>query len=217
MLQYLPQPPMADLLHSATQRDTNPADSTLHPNASERRNSSRSPHPYHRRGASLLKAEIEGDGQGQGQDQFDRPSTTNQSSDSGTEADDERGRFLKGLPAPPLRPHKGLRGASFEDPTPHATPLDTPSPVENDEKQFSAKIGGKNDSWVIAGVTELHALRAKYIKRRRLELVRRIIETILFFSIGLLVTFDHLSEGTLLPYIPGETSSYFAQNRIDPS
>src|ERR1700733_6100890 len=76
------------------------------------RSLSRSPQPYPRRSASLVGSEqnpsligLRGDG----------PSTSipPSSCDSGTEADDERGKgFLKELPAPPLRGRKGLRGGT---------------------------------------------------------------------------------------------------------
>src|SRR2546423_12714977 len=86
------------------------------------RSLSRSPHPYHRRSASLIAAEANarsirtGDGP--------LTSTSPSSGDSGTEADDERGKgFLKGLPAPPLRARKGLRGATPVDRTPAISPL----------------------------------------------------------------------------------------------
>ena len=102
---------------------------------------SRSPHPYHRQRFELAhpserfnanlpptqstpRSAQNTDDEGKESPKFlsriDREPTN---SDSGTEADDEH--FLKGLPAPRLRPHKGLRdvdGNISSSPSPLLSP-----------------------------------------------------------------------------------------------
>ena len=185
--------------------DSSRTQSTLHPNAAQEPRLSRSPHPYHRRGTSLIESQVEKVNHPQPKDQSTGPSTFNSSSESGTEADDERGRFLKSLPAPPLRPHKGLRDAPFEDPTSQPSPLDTPSAVEDNDKQLSLHAAGKMGTWSVVRGSEIHTIREKYTKRKRSEVVRRITETALFFTVGLIVSYHHLSKGRLLASIPGKT------------
>src|SRR3954451_14065609 len=87
----------------ATPRSSTP----LSPEAAENlRQFNRSPHPYHRsqRIGSHTPSEY---GDHLHPLSYSRSSRT--PSDSGTEADDESTGILRGLPAPPLRPHKGLR------------------------------------------------------------------------------------------------------------
>src|SRR5262245_9514340 len=84
----------------------------------------RSPHPYHRRRHELRSTQPS---PGFPSNDFTRPSLqpsgrtisdedgrkrrkiSQSPSESGTEADDEGYGFIKALPAPPLRPRKGLR------------------------------------------------------------------------------------------------------------
>lgn len=83
-------------------------------------------HEHHTRGKSVLHAEERPDQQ---------PSSTFQaslevagSSESGTEADDERPNFVRALPAPTLRPRKGLKGGERDEDA-----LLTPSQLDDDE------------------------------------------------------------------------------------
>lgn len=109
-------------------------------------------------------------------------------SDSGTEADDEH--FLKGLPAPKLRPHKGLRGTS--DATGSRTPSPMPSPalyVDENSKLLGVRRTGssrsrRNTEEDIIGT----AGRAR--RKRGLELLRRGTEIALLGALGLIVTSD---------------------------
>jgi hypothetical protein len=196
---------MANLLHPKAQIDRNSTQSTLHINARQNRSLSRSPHPYHRRGTSLLTAQAPGGRHGEPNGHATRSQACNSSSESGTEADDERGRFLIGLPAPPMRLHKGLRDVPFEDTTPHPSPLDTPPALEINNKQLETQIRGKGDTLIVNGGSELQTIREKYTKRKRSEVVRRSTEAALFFAIGLVVSYEHLSEGRLLAWNSGET------------
>lgn len=94
---------------------------------------------------------------------------SSQGSDSGTEADDEH--FLKGLPAPKVRLHKGLRGRN-EIISGASTPLFSP---ENQEDDDAAKR---------------QAQRAEKLRfwedrnyRRTKELIRRVSEFIIVGSL----------------------------------
>ncbi|KAF4837704.1 Dolichol kinase sec59 [Colletotrichum tropicale] len=94
---------------------------------------------------------------------------SSQGSDSGTEADDEH--FLKGLPAPKVRLHKGLRGRN-EIISGASTPLFSP---ENQEDDDAAKR---------------HTQRAEKLRfwedrnyRRTKELIRRVSEFIIVGSL----------------------------------
>ena len=111
---------------------------------------SRSPHPYHRRSFELEFASHRippRDTAAPEQDavQHHKPSTTSYplfskesspGSESGTEADDEH--FLKGLPAPKVRLHKGLRGRN-ELLSGTTTPLLSPALLGAEDRQIGLK------------------------------------------------------------------------------
>ncbi|KAM4056320.1 phosphatidate cytidylyltransferase [Hirsutella rhossiliensis] len=97
-------------------------------------------------------------------------------SDSGTEADDEH--FLKGLPAPKVRLHKGLRGHN-EFPSGVSTPLATPAAVEDDPAQAVEK-----DLVAQQRSVKRHILDAA---RRNKVLVRRATEACLVAALGCMV------------------------------
>lgn len=106
-------------------------------------------------------------------------------SDSGTEADDERGHgsFL-GLPAPPIRPRKGLKGSNGSG---TSSPLLTPSYVDAESRRLESKAETKR--WGgLQGQSctdeETIKLREKFKQKRRAELIRRVSETILMGVIG---------------------------------
>ncbi|KAJ4988395.1 phosphatidate cytidylyltransferase [Stagonosporopsis vannaccii] len=111
-------------------------------------------------------------------------------SESGTEADDEGYQFVKALPAPPLRPRKGLRdrkGLREEG----LSPLLTPTQIEEEVRKFSEEyFQNKKDSAQTGDASptdkEAKVARQKYIKRRRNEVVRRATETGLLAGIGFL-------------------------------
>jgi hypothetical protein len=189
---------MADLFLSAVAQDRSLAPSN--PDRSHQRTLSRSPHPYHRLGTSLVATQSEGLGRRHGRGQGDgdgpqlprnqRRDQRTSSSESGTEADDERGRFLKGLPAPLLRPHKGLRDTPFEDSTAQPSPSDTPPAVGHGERQQLSQLWAKDNAWNLWEEPERQTIREKYTRRKRTEVVRRIIEILLFFTIGLVVSYE---------------------------
>lgn len=138
------------------------------------RNLSRSPHPYHRIG-SRRPGHL---------DHSDRPSTSSQwprtSSESGTEADDEGAGFLRGLPAPPLRPRKGLRSGrnGNEDHDPGFPVLPRwPSFGRSTSRRSS---GESSD-------LDLVKEREKIKRKRDIEVLRRISETALLVTVAAVV------------------------------
>ncbi len=195
---------MAQLQHLTVCEDDSATKSSSHHVAGQERKFSRSPHPYHRRGMSLLNQQDEDEEPRQPSNKGNELLCGISSSESGTEADDERGRFLKGLPAPLLRSHKGLRDTPFEDSTAQPSPSASPPPIESNDLQLVPQVRAKHDTWVVNEGTAEQTIREKYTKRKRSEVVRRITETVLFFVVGLIASFGHLSEDALLAYGSGE-------------
>ena len=168
----------------------------------------RSPHPYHRRNlgndaqhthASADSLQIEhsrtslqpSDQTISDEDGRKRRKTSQSPSESGTEADDEGYSFVKALPAPPLRPRKGLRDlrGSGLDGTP--SPLLTPAQIDEEGRKFAQEYFRPRREGARTGAPsptddEAKAARQRYLKRRRNELVRRTTETALLGFIGLL-------------------------------
>ncbi|RVX66066.1 hypothetical protein B0A52_10000 [Exophiala mesophila] len=148
----------------------------------------RSPRPYHRRGESLTVLREARASQDVGSSSPDTPPQTSraESSESGTEADDEKGPFLKGLPAPPLRSHKGLRGSSPSDLTPIPSPPSTPPAyVEADGYEYFKK-DTKSDK-ALRNAKLAAAEYETYKTRKRKEVVRRCTELSLLWGIGAIV------------------------------
>lgn len=148
---------------------------------------SRSPHPYLRHKWEILDpsdsfisraSSIPIHAPGDARDQiipspaFTKDSTPN--TDSGTEADDEI--FVKRLPAPRARLHKGLRGRP-EPPSGVATPLLTPSLPDGDVGASRGKERRTEDE-------KRH--RAERIRRRK-EIIRRATEVLILSGLGRLV------------------------------
>ncbi|KAK7910969.1 hypothetical protein PG985_013450 [Apiospora marii] len=157
---------------------------------------SRSPHPYARQQFELLEPSgsfaypPRGSATRAGLDSTlpQRATTfpsvardTSASSDSGTEADDEA--FLKGLPAPRARLHKGLRGRN-ELASGTSTPLPSPSPFDDDDgrRHTSASHAPKKDAAVGNNVRS-----AAEVSRRNKVIVRRLTEVLLLGSLGVAV------------------------------
>ncbi|KAJ0117198.1 cytidylyltransferase [Diaporthe amygdali] len=148
---------------------------------------SRSPHPYLRHKWELLEpsdsiisraSSIPTHTPEDARDQlipspaFTKDSTPN--TDSGTEADDEI--FVKRLPAPKARLHKGLRGRP-EPPSGLATPLLTPSILDGDLDTSKSKERRAE------GERRCRAEKA----RRQKELIRRATEVLILSGLGRLV------------------------------
>ena len=111
------------------------------------------------------------------------------STESGTEADDEGygSAFVRALPPPPLRPRKGLKSSNLAG---EEEALLTPTQLDEDAKKFAidyfgfgqAKLDGRHST-----DEDIKVARAKFIRRRRAELLRRAAETGLLAIMGFLV------------------------------
>jgi len=168
----------------------------------------RSPHPYLRHKNEIREAFPERSSSSSGAarprpnapnrtisdaDGRKRRKTSSQSqspSESGTEADDEGYNFVKALPPPPLRPHKGLRDTRGSGQG-GLSPLLTPTQIDDEGRKFSNEYFTKQKKGNRRGEpsltdNEARAARQKYLKRRRNELVRRTTETALLAGIGFL-------------------------------
>lgn len=156
----------------------------------------RSPHPYARRGRHAARSD-----ESSGYDFLHSPATL--SSESGTEADDERPpQFLRALPPPLLRPAKGLKYVGDGSPT----PLLTPSQLDSQGRRLSegyfdpqpetTTVQDKED--------ELLAARRLFEKRRRAERIRRISEGALLAAIGLVIAFAPSVRSSLWNWHRGE-------------
>lgn len=152
---------------------------------------SRSPHPYHHqstdlphsfnrfslRNGSARATKSDSDG-----GDFLSPTTyppvlkdSTQSSDSGSEADDEH--FWKGLPAPKTKPHKGLRGLN-ESLSGTSTPAFSPVRAEAD--------GSRLNEAVAAEVVPEPRLVFEVIRRRKI-VMRRVTEGAIVVALGAMV------------------------------
>lgn len=140
----------------------------------------RSPHPYHR--SRLLRSRTPSE-QGdllQPHTYYSKSSRT--PSDSGTEADDESTGILRGLPAPPLRPRKGLRVGgngvvNFDAwlPTLRPWPSFVRQIARGSRRSSEEEVEGRTDE------------RQKFRYKRRVEVLRRLLETALLLSVGAVV------------------------------
>ena len=168
-------------------------------------NRERSPHPYHRRAlwstgshhdgtdlSSILptpsSSTSERAGLTYGGSRHGNASP--KSSESGTEADDESTGFLKGLPAPPARPRKGLRDARGPGLDGAASPLMTPSLLNTESKTLVAyrqkRLGSASPQETDE---ERRKIKEKFTKRKRAELIRRTFETFILCAVGLIACY----------------------------
>jgi hypothetical protein len=151
----------------------------------------RSPHPYHRQSCDLLEpserllagaaaATATGFEGTDPQSYLSRPAffhkDSTPGSESGTEADDEH--FLKGLPAPRGRLHKGLRGGN-EPLSGSSTPFLSPALLEEE--------GRKSPLSLSQGAFERDKRGTADRSRRRKEVIRRGVEILLLVCQGGLI------------------------------
>jgi len=166
----------------------------------------RSPHPYHRHQDQLWNATpdpslpstpqsaspLRSSDHTRFVDSRRRRKPLSQSpSESGTEADDEGFNLIRALPAPPLRLHKGLRNPNGPGAEEWGSPLVTPTKLDHEGRKLSedflenGKSGPRRGHPTLAD-DEARAVRVKYWKRRRMELLRRMTETAELVAIGFL-------------------------------
>ena len=173
---------------------------------------SRSPHPYHRQNGQLQHSSLDprqgrtprklidttnvfqGRNQYYNADYFDsdsrkRRKISTSPSESGTEADDERLVLLKGLPAPPLRPRKGWKLGGGLSTDSRSSPLLTPSALDDGRESPMAAdtMGLPGPPQTQTEVdTAAEQKRAKNFKRRKAELLRRVLEAMSLTAVGYL-------------------------------
>jgi hypothetical protein len=182
--------------HDALHRRTLSASSlaATDPDPTSTRLPERSPHPYHRRKSDLTQptaapVSLSSSTSLHASAVLNSTSSTGSASslagaarrailspsESGTEADDEgSGLFFKALPAPPFRPRKGLRGADEAD----ATPLLTPTKLDGEVLRLSdvgIREPGAREP-VLEEHEEERVGRSKRVRRRRAEILRRLLE-----------------------------------------
>lgn len=155
----------------------------------------RSPHPYHRRQPSPFGSRTRSgqtlnshhpqstktplDGQGHSEERLldansEKPWKPATSSDSGTEADDESGGLLRGLPAPPIK-----RKSS--------SPLLMPRHMDDERRRFGLEHEARHEGRrpiLSLRDEENRKIHDKFARRRRAEYLQRLSETILLASVG---------------------------------
>lgn len=159
---------------------------------------SRSPHPYHRQQFELphsserfnpnvlptpapSRSTQHTDDEGHANIRQSLAGYRESNSDSGTEADDEH--FWKGLPAPKVRPHKGLRnadGSLSSSPSPLLSPVilhDDIQDIPGFIRKTSAASAAQNEGDARKAVEKLR-------RKRRVEIVRRTTEAALLLFVG---------------------------------
>lgn len=159
---------------------------------------SRSPHPYHRQQFELphssersnptspstqspLRSTQNTDDEGQ---ESSRPSVAGyreSNSDSGTEADDEH--FLKGLPAPKLRPHKGLRDGDNSLST-SPSPLLSPVALSEDAQKIPGYLRKVSAALAVQSEEDAAKVLEKLRRKRKIEIIRRLTEAALLMFVG---------------------------------
>lgn len=160
----------------------------------------RSPHPYHRKSRTLRGSEspsTEHDGIYDHASAYARTPRT--SSDSGTEADDESTGVLKGLPAPPVRPRKGLRiGSNIEEDSRLWFFTSYRGRSERRSRSRSSRVSSSEEQ-------ETEAAEGKETTRKtRVEILRRVSETALLLSVGYITVLRDDSRQLAISWKRGE-------------
>jgi len=106
-------------------------------------------------------------------------------SDSGTEADDEH--FLKGLPAPKLRPHKGLRGVEGSLSS-SPSPLMSPAIIDEDPAKLRNYL--RRSSATALDERDVQRAAEKLRQKRKVEVLRRATEGVILLLVGSILCSD---------------------------
>ncbi|KAF7591167.1 hypothetical protein BBP40_001882 [Aspergillus hancockii] len=142
---------------------------------------SRSPHPYYRKGTKHSEPHLLPTESGNRPTPHYWPKT---SSDSGTEADDESTGILKGLPAPPLRQRKGLRSGLNDAADQYDSWLPLLQPWPSLTRSTSRSSRRSSSEEADARIAES---RGKARRKKRVEILQRLLETGLLLSVGAVV------------------------------
>lgn len=100
--------------------------------------------------------------------------TSTTGSESGTEADDERPSFVKALPAPHLRPRKGLKTGELNEDA-----LLTPSQLDDEGRRISQGYFKRTSEDNEVSKDQEQEEREKVLRRRLAEFARRSSEVVL--------------------------------------
>ncbi|CAG7942526.1 unnamed protein product [Penicillium nalgiovense] len=144
----------------------------------------RSPHPYHRSRRLGSGTPSEQGDRLHPLSSYSRSSRT--TSDSGTEADDESTGILRGLPAPPLRPRKGLRSGGV-GPTDLDDWLPSLQPWPSFVRPMSRTSRRSSEEEL---EEEAFEERLRFRRQRRVEVLRRLLEAALLLSVGGVVLYQ---------------------------
>ena len=144
----------------------------------------RSPHPYHRSQRLGSQTPSEHGDRLHPLSSYSRSSRT--TSDSGTEADDESTGILRGLPAPPLRPRKGLRsgGSGATDVDPWLPSLESWPTFVRPALRASRRSSEEEME------EEAYQEKRRTKRERRVEILRRLMEVVLLSSVGGVVLYQ---------------------------
>lgn len=162
---------------------------------------SRFPSPYSRRRSGIIQPltpivpqqneqDLERDGRETRGRSSSRRSSRNvgSPSESGTEADDEAyGLVIKALPAPPFKPRKGVKRRNtggVEEPSPPMTPTKLTDEILRLSDVGIHEPGPKE---FLPDTPDAVPARSKGVRRRRAEILRRVLEGALLASPGMLV------------------------------
>jgi hypothetical protein len=143
------------------------------PDTNSVRHLSRSPQPYRRRNPRLVSPHSSSNDNDHADPNHLVPPwrrTPGPSSDSGTEADDEGPVLLKGLPAPQSSTYSRLLMREYDGPSPSRPPRSRASRKGSSETTDTDSAHGGRD--------------ALARKRKRLEVLRRLLETVSVLSVG---------------------------------
>lgn len=108
------------------------------------------------------------------------------SSESGTEADDERPSYVKALPAPHLRPRKGLKTGELNEDT-----LLTPSQLDDEGRRLSQEYFGYKPGQDVISSEKQEEEQELLLRRRLAEFARRTSEVALMTVIALTVLYGN--------------------------
>lgn len=193
---------------------------------------SRSPHPYHRARTDLPHATLNPsltypftrsplsstrNSAGETSEDYHEQVTRSTESDSGTEADDEH--FLKGLPAPRRRVHKGFSaGDGLQSGT--TSPLRTPKILKEVIGKGSDYIGkGRTHTDTVTSQQAVWEAADTFRRQRTAELPRRLMEMSLLIAAGTIITSNgdvkvelRKSGRGMFPLLPYSTVTDIMQN-----